>query len=47
VALARLAEAVGDDAEAARHYREAALAFVQPASTGADSARPVLREHTV
>jgi HemY protein len=47
VALARLAEAVGDEAEAARHYREAALGFVQPASTGADSTRPVLREHTV
>jgi HemY protein len=47
VALARLAEAVGDDAEAARHYREAALGFVLPAPTGPDSARPVLREHTL
>ncbi|HSQ09532.1 MAG TPA: hypothetical protein VLN25_02795, partial [Burkholderiaceae bacterium] len=47
VALARLAEAVGDDAEAARHYREAALGFVLPAPAGPDSARPVLREHTL
>jgi HemY protein len=47
VALARLAEAVGDDAEAARHYREAALGFSQPAPVASDGARPGLREHTV
>jgi len=47
VALARLAEAVGDHAEAAQHYREAALGFAQPAPMASDSARPGLREHTV
>jgi HemY protein len=47
VALARLAEAVGDDAEAAQYYREAALGFAQPVPMASDSARPGLREHTV
>lgn len=47
VALARLAEAVGDDAEAAQHYREAALGFAQPVVGVIDSGRPVLREHTL
>jgi HemY protein len=47
VALARLAEALGDDAEAARHYREAALGFSQAAHVAGDSARPGLREQTV
>ncbi|HQR70620.1 MAG TPA: heme biosynthesis HemY N-terminal domain-containing protein [Burkholderiaceae bacterium] len=47
VALARLAELVGDDVEAAQHYREAALGFSQPAAGVADLARPGLREHAV
>jgi HemY protein len=47
VALARLAEAVGDDAGAAQHYREAALGFSQSAHGAGDGARPGLREHTV
>jgi HemY protein len=47
VALARLAESVGDEAEAAQHYREAALGYAQPVPATADAARPGLREHTV
>jgi HemY protein len=47
LALARLAEAVGDEAEAAQHYREAALGFAAPASPISDASRPVLREHTL
>ena len=47
VALARLAEAVGDPAEAAQHYREAAIGFAQPVASGSDVARPMLREHTI
>jgi HemY protein len=46
VALARLAEGVGDEAEAAQHYREAALGYAQgqPASL---EGRPAPREHTL
>jgi HemY protein len=46
VALGRLAEAVGEEAEAAQHYREAALGYAQllPASVDARSAS---REHTL
>ena len=48
VALARLAEAVGDEAEAATHYREAALGFMQPTSgRPVEAARPPLRENTL
>ncbi len=47
VALARLAEAVGNEAEAAQHYREAALGFTQPVASSSDVARPILREHTI
>ena len=47
VALARLAEAVGNEAEAAQHYREAALAFAQPVASSSDVARPMLREQTI
>jgi hypothetical protein len=39
LALARLAEAVGDEAQAAAQYREAALAYArQGATEGADAA---------
>jgi uncharacterized protein HemY len=44
VALARLAEAVGDEAEAALHFREAALGFAQPAPGPIESGRPILRD---
>jgi HemY protein len=47
VALARLSEAVGDKAEAAEHYREAAVAFAQPVAAPTDASRPLLREHTI
>jgi len=47
VALARLAEAVGNEAEAAQHYREAALGFAQPVASSSDVARPMLREQTI
>lgn len=48
LALARLAEALGDEAEAARHYREASLGFASMAhSTTADAARSAFREHTL
>lgn len=47
VALARLAEAVGDDAEAAQHYREAALGYAQALSSVSDVSRPVLREQSI
>jgi HemY protein len=47
VALARLAESVGDEPEAAQHYREAALVYAQPVPATADVARPGLREHSV
>jgi HemY protein len=46
VALGRLAEAVGEDAEAAQHYREAALGFAQLLPVAVD-ARPTPREHTL
>jgi len=47
VALARLADALGNEAEAAQHYREAALGFAQPVALASDSARPGLRDHAV
>jgi HemY protein len=48
VALGRLAEAVGDEAEAGAHYREAALGFMRPTSDGPiDAARPPMRESTL
>jgi HemY protein len=47
VALARLAEAVGDEAEAAQHFREAALGFAQPTPTLAEGGRPFLRDSTI
>lgn len=47
VALARLAEAVGEEAEAAQHYREAALVYGQPLALGNEAARPVLRENAI
>jgi len=47
VALARLADAVGNEAEAAQHYREAALGFAQPVAVASDSSRPGLRDHAV
>jgi HemY protein len=47
VALGRLAEAVGDDAEAAQHYRDAALSYAQLQPIAGDAARPPLREHTL
>ena len=48
VALARLAEAVGDEAEAGAHYRRAALGFMQPTSGGpVDAARPPMRDNTL
>lgn len=43
LALARLAEAVGDEAEAATRYREAALGFASLPATGADSPLAALR----
>jgi HemY protein len=47
LALARLAEAVGDEAEAAGHYREAALGFAAPVVATGEAGRQVLREHTL
>jgi len=47
LALARLAEAVGDEAEAAGHYREAALGFAAPVVPASEAGRQVLREHTL
>lgn len=47
VALARLAEAVGDEAEAAQHFREAALGFAQPTTSVHESGRPFLRDSTI
>jgi len=45
LALARLAEALGDETEAAQHYREAALAYGQPAATVfGDATRPLIRD---
>jgi HemY protein len=45
LALARLAEALGDEAEAAQHYREAALGYGQPGATVfGDSTRPLIRD---
>lgn len=47
LALARLAEALGDEAEAAQHYREAAIGYGQAAPTAsADGARPLMRDHS-
>jgi len=43
LALARLAETVGEEAEAARQYREAALGFANLPSASTDSAMAVLR----
>jgi HemY protein len=43
LALARLAETVGDEAEAARQYREAALGFAQLPSAATDSAMAAMR----
>jgi HemY protein len=43
LALARLAETVGDDAEAAQHYREAALGFANLPSATTDNAMAALR----
>jgi HemY protein len=43
LALARLAEAVGDEAEAARHYREAALGFANLPPAATDNALVALR----
>jgi HemY protein len=50
LALARLAEATGDEAEAAQHFREAALGFANllaQAGVGAPSARAAARELTL
>ncbi len=47
VALARLAEAVGDQSEAAQHFREAALGFAQPATLAVEGMRPFLRDNTI
>jgi HemY protein len=47
VALARLAEAVGDEAEAAQHFREAALGFAQPSPAVLEGGRPFLRDSTI
>jgi HemY protein len=48
VALARLAEAVGDEADAGAHYREAALGFMQPTPGGpVDGVRPAMRDNTL
>ena len=46
LALARLAEALGDEAQAAQHYREAAIRYSQPASAAIEGLRPILREQT-
>jgi HemY protein len=43
LALARLAETVGDEGEAARQYREAALGFANLPTTAADNAIAALR----
>ena len=43
LALARLAETVGDEAEAARQYREAALGFANLPSAAPDSAIAAMR----
>jgi HemY protein len=43
LALARLADAVGDEAEAAQQYREAALGFANLPPTSVDSAAAALR----
>jgi HemY protein len=43
LALARLAESVGDEAEAARQYREAALGFAHLPSAATDSAIAAMR----
>jgi HemY protein len=43
LALARLAEAVGDEAEAARHYREAALGFANLPTPSPESPMTALR----
>jgi HemY protein len=43
LALARLAETVGEEAEAARHYREAALGFTNLPSAFTDNAIAALR----
>jgi HemY protein len=43
LALARLAEAVGNEAEAARHYREAALGFANLPAPSPESAMAALR----
>jgi HemY protein len=40
LALARLAETLGDDVEAARHFREAALGFFNRAALPGDAATP-------
>jgi HemY protein len=47
VALAHLAEAVGDEAEAAQHFREAALGLSQPTSVAVEGVRPFLRDSTL
>lgn len=47
VALARLAEAVGDEAAAAEHYREAAIGFGKLHPLSPESSRPLLREHSI
>ena len=46
LALARLAEALGDETEAAQHYREAAIGYSQPSSASGEGVRPILREQT-
>ena len=46
LALARLAEALGNEAEAAQHYREAAFGYSQPTSASGEGVRPILREQT-
>ena len=46
LALARLAEAVGDEAEAAAQYREAALGFANLPSAPAEQATAALRSGT-
>ena len=47
VALARLAEAVGDEVEATQHFREAALGFAQPTPAALEGGRPFLRDNTI
>ncbi|HTN50661.1 MAG TPA: heme biosynthesis HemY N-terminal domain-containing protein [Burkholderiaceae bacterium] len=47
LALARLAEAVGDEAEAAQHYREAAIAYAQLPGATTEGARPILRDQSI